>query len=207
MITLLRLFRVGVALALIVAVPGSTRAQPSFPMSCDQARHYLIVEGASRTNIVLASRRIVTCGDMAPTTLMATIRSASPGTVRDTVAKEAAWLLSDRRLLDSVIALSRDLRVGVARRTVALELLTHYADGKASLLPGLQHDPMPLVIAHRMHGDYFSGNAPMDAKDQDRALAAIRQVGLDEPDDDLRLLAKLAAEQLGLRRRHHLPPP
>ena len=43
-----RLVRVGLAVAFIVAVPGSTRAQPSFPMTCDQAKSYLIMEGGSR---------------------------------------------------------------------------------------------------------------------------------------------------------------
>ena len=89
---------------------------------------------------------------------------------------------------------------------MALGLLTHYADMHASLLPGLQHDPMPLVIAHRMHGDYIFGNAPMDAADQDRAFAAILHVARNEPDADLRLLARRAAEQLGLRRGIHTEP-
>ena len=175
-------------------------------MSCEQARNLLVKDGGSRTEILLASGRMVHCGDMAPTTFVVVLRTATRGSVRDSVVKHVAWLLSDRRLLDSVIALSRESGIGVAGRTMALGLLTHYADMHASLLPGLQHEPMPLVIAHEMHGDYILGSVPMDAADQDRAFAAIWHVARNEPDHNLRLLARRAAEQLGLRRGIHTDP-
>ena len=137
---------------------------------------------------------------------MTLLRETPAGSLRDTVARRSAWYLSDRRMLDSVIALSADTAVDVARRTMALGLLTHYADSLASLLPGVQHDALPIVIAHEMHGRYIAGSLPMRSADHDRALDAIKRVARDEQDPELRLLAKLAAEQLTLRRSLHQPP-
>ena len=187
------------AAVLILAASISARAQ-GIPMTCDQARSYLVDNGGSRTNVVIASRKIVGCGDMAPTTLVAAIRTATPGSVRDSMAQQAAWILSDRRLLDSVIVLSRSAQVTAARRTVALELLTHYADSLAALLPEALSDPMNIVIAHRIHGGYVTGSMPLTSADQVRALDAIDWIGRNESDSTVRTLAKRAHHQLSIRR-------
>jgi hypothetical protein len=189
-----------VGVSAIFAAPFKARAQ-SISMTCDQAKNHLVGTGGSRTNIVLASRRIVRCGNMAPTTLMSAIRGAAPGTVRDSVTKEAAWYLSDRRLLDSVIVLSRDGGVTAARRLLALELLTHYADSLAALLPGALSDPSNIVIAHRIHGGYIPGNMPLTPADQARALDAIDWLGRNESDANVRTLAQRAHHQLLIRRQ------
>jgi hypothetical protein len=188
---------VGVSVA---ACPEPAGAQPPVPMACDVARGWLVQNDGSRTNILVASRRIVTCGDIAPATLMAALRNATAGSVRDTVAREAAWLLSDRRLLDSAIALSRDAQVPASRRLVALELLTHYADSLAALLPGSIDDPSNIVIAHRMHGGYIPGIMPLTSADQTRALDAIDWMGGNESDATVRGLAQRAHHQLLIRR-------
>jgi hypothetical protein len=169
-------------------------------MPCVTARNLLLEDGGSHDYVDIASVRIMNCGDIAPTTLIATLRNATPDSQRDSAAQYAAWALSDRRLFDSVIVLSRCAQVTAARRQVALDLLVHYADSLASLAPGGLSDPIGLVISHRIHGFYIPSSDPLDAGDQDRALAAIWRLAREEPDGRLRRLAKLAAEQLELRR-------
>jgi hypothetical protein len=168
-------------------------------MTCEQARNYL-KQGGERTNVVVASRRIVACGDLAPTTLIAALRIAPPGSARDSVTQEAAWYLSDRRLLDSTIALSRDLHVTGERRGVALALLTHYADSLAYLVPGGLADSSGMVIATLQHGSYVASSYSLTATDQSRALDAIAWIAANEREAGIKALAQ-AAYSILLRRR------
>jgi hypothetical protein len=104
-------------------------------------------------------------------------------------------------MLDSVTALSKDLHVTVERRTVALGLLTHYADSLASLLPRGLSDPMEIVIAHRVEGGYVLGGVPLTAEDQVKALQGIGSMSEHEPDSTLKSLARHAYAQLVARGR------
>ena len=155
-----------------IAAPIMVRAQLPAPMPCTTAANFLTTNTGTRTDILLASSRIVRC-DNAVRTLIAALRTATPNSVRDTTLQHAAWLLSDRRMLDSVTALSQDAHVTVERRTVALALLTHYADSLASLMPGGLNDPVGIVIATRIEGGYVPGGVPLTAADQSTALTRI----------------------------------
>lgn len=192
---------------LTITAPVTVQGQVPAPMPCITAANFLTINTGTRTDLFLASSCIVRC-DNAVRTLIGALRIAMPNSLRDTTVQQAAWLLSDRRMLDSVTALSRDPSVTVERRTVALALLTHYADSLASLWPGGLNDPVGTVIATRIEGGYLPGGVPLTATDQSTALQSIAWMREHESDPTLKSLAQRAYDQLVFRRSQwHLGAP
>jgi hypothetical protein len=190
------------ATILVVSPPGLRAQAGGATMTCGAAQDLLLKSGGSAANIVWASRTIIRCGDIAPTTLIAALRKVAVNSLRDSVVQEAAWRLSDRRLVDSVIAYSKQSQQSVARRTLGLKLLTHYVDPMASLHPAGANEPMKIVLVTVPHGAPVLGNAPIASADQLRALDAIRWMSTNDPDAGIRAIATLAAKELDYRRAH-----
>jgi hypothetical protein len=178
---------------------NSADAQSNLTMSCETARNVLLATTGEPDNIRLAGATIVRCGDLAPKTLIAAIRNVAVGSLRDSVAQDAAWILSDRRLVDSVIALGKSPQTSGPRRRVAIKLLTHYVDPSARLRPLGAGQPMQLVIGTVNHPELVIGNVPIIPEAQDRALNALRWMATNDPGVETKTLARLAAEQLTLR--------
>ena len=187
--------------AMFVLIPPGLRAQAGgATMTCGAAQDLLLENGGTAANIVWASRTIIRCGDVAPTTLIAALRKVAVNSLRDSVVQEAAWRLSDRRLVDSVIAYSKQSQQSVGRRTVGLKLLTHYVDPMAALHPAGANEPMKIVLVTVTHGAPVLGNEPIASADKLRALDAIRWMSTNDPDAGIRAVATLAAKELDYRR-------
>jgi hypothetical protein len=168
-------------------------------MSCSTAQDLLLKNGGSANNVRWAGATIVRCGDAAPSTLIKAIRTVPLNSLRDSVVERAAWILADRRLVDSVIALGKDPQQSINRRTLALKLLTRYSIHSASLIPEAVNDHPPIVIATVEHSEAVAGNVPLDDAASGRALEAMRWISLNDSDAGVRTLAGLAVKQLATR--------
>ncbi len=178
----------------LLAPARSSRAQQT--LTCDQARTTLLANGASRAQLVLATAKIINCGDMAPGTVVATLRRATPNSTRDTLAQAAAFNLFDRRLLDSVRVLALDASQSAARRQVYLRLLTRYAAPLAAVDTTALNAESPKVLGAGGDGVGVQGTSPLGVEGRNSARATIQAMGYHDPDPRLRKLASLVGDQL-----------
>jgi hypothetical protein len=187
---------VAVSLLLIALLVPAESSGAQQTLTCDQARTTLLTNGGSRAQLVLATAKIIHCGDMAPTTVAATLRRATPNSTRDTLAQAAAFTLFDRRLLDSVRVLALDASQTAARRQVYLRLLTRYAAPLAAIdTTSLGQEP-PKVLGAGGDGDGVVGTSPLGLEGRNWARATIQTMGFHDPDPRLRKLANAVGDQL-----------
>jgi hypothetical protein len=185
-----------VLLAFILApLSGAKLAAQSMP--CDTATAILShPDGVSNTKLMTAANRIVRCGDLAPPAIMKLFRTSADKSALDSLATYSAWLLGDERLADSVGALAKNPNVVVGKRLSALQLLIRYVSRASVLIPDGARKDAPWVLGVVTDSDLFSGNQPIEASGRTRALSVIKWMGVNEPNSDVRRLARIAGENL-----------
>lgn len=196
-----------VAFLMLVAHADFASAQTPTTAACNSARDLLLKSnGGNRTDLVIASNTIIRCGDMAPSTIMAVLRTATPNSLRDSLGQRSAWSLADGRLLDSIAHLSRSPQASVARRTFALALLMRYIDPSAALNPAGATQRLKPVIVTITDDDPIIGNVPIDDIRRTIALDFIGAVGTEDPDPTLRTLASIVKQKLEFRLANRYRP-
>jgi hypothetical protein len=185
----------GIVCTSLLVPTAALQAQESPP--CGEAQATLLSDGATRQQVVSAMAKIVHCGDIAPGTIVAALRRATPNTTRDTIAHAGAWSLFDRRLLDSVRVLALDYSQPTARRIAHLQLLTRYAVPSVAVDTSSIHHDHPSVLVSMTDGGGWQGTRPLGLEDRKWARASIQAMAHRDPDARLRKLAGLVAEQLG----------
>ncbi len=198
-----------VPLAFMVTAP-SLAAQTSGGVTgnkhdCQTAKHILAKESRDKNtphpeqaslDLRWASAIILSCGDDAADAIGDALLNAPVGSTADTIAFNAAWELSDKRLLESVRGIARNTTLPMERRRQAVALLTRYAEPSTSLILKALTGDFPFVLASVSDSDPSQGAQPLTSADRLLALETMRIVGSTDPDPALRRLATLAAEQL-----------
>jgi len=188
-----RCFAALCALGVVSVQPSELRAQ--IP-TCAQAKSTVLAEGQTRSQLQQAWSVIVKCGDDAPPTIVKALRLAVPFTVKDTLARHAAWTLADRRLTDSVIFLAKDAAQSSGRRKELMRLLAHYYNPVVTLYPLSASDSNSSVLRYLLDAEPLEGNQPMVQSDRDRALSAIVWMKTNDPSLEVRKLAAAVAYQI-----------
>jgi len=163
---------------------------------CEKARSILAETRPTREQSSWAYGRIVVCGDLAPNAIASGLLNASAGSPADSFAFNAAWSLSDRRLLEAVRLLARNTSTPAAKRMDAIVLLGRYVSPEQFLRPEGVDDSFGMVVGIISDGEPFSGTEPITFADRVRAMDTIRRVGVNDPNRRVRRFAKLAAQQL-----------
>jgi hypothetical protein len=183
-------------LALLALALGSAPILGAQSMPCDTAAALLrYPDGASRPRLSTAASRIVRCGDVAPPVIMALLRTTADKSRLDTLAIYSAWELADERLADSIGALAKDPNVVSGKRLSALKLLVRYVS-PTSFLDNVTRRDAPFVLGLITDADPFRGNQPITAAGRTRAHNVIKWMGINEPNGEVRRLARIAGENL-----------
>src|SRR5688572_1687755 len=173
-----RMLRFSVVLSTMLLVCVCSTALSAQAMSCATARQTILSNGSKRDALIEASAVIVRCGDLAPNTIVAALRKAAPGSLRDTLARGNAYTLRDARLADSVAVLALDPQQSLARRTFYLGLLVRYVSPHAGLNAFAAADPMTPVLIYQPHTGVIDGNQPMLDYHRDRIRSRMLTVSI-----------------------------
>ena len=182
------------ALGLLAFAPRTLAAQ----MTCDQAKKTLAANNAKRADLFTAAGTIVNCGDLAPGAIVAALRKAAPNSTLDTLVRYDAYSLLDRRLADSIRALAVDPNQSVGRRTLYLQLLARYAAPRVGVDTAAVTKKRFTAIVVQPRADGFAGNQPLTAADRARVRATISTMAAQDPNANLRELARMVYDDLGI---------
>jgi hypothetical protein len=108
----------------------------------------------------------------------------------------AAWSLADRRLVDSIIVLSKDPSQATSRRLQFLGFLTRYVNPHVVIDNNARGPGGGLALVELTDAIPFVGNQPIDQPASDRAYAAIVWMSTNDPNAETRRLAAAVAQQL-----------
>jgi len=178
--------------------PAPVAAQGS--MTCTQAKNTLTANNPKRADLFRAASHIFACLNDAPGAIATGLRRAPAGSVRDTVLNQAAYLLFDRDLVDSVRVLALDQSQALAKRLGYLQLLTRYVSPGTGidLTAATSGKLMALAGAGGGQGG-VPGVKPMDIATRDRAIDTMYSMKLNESDAGLRALANMVYHELYYR--------
>jgi hypothetical protein len=193
-----RVSRFRAALWAMLLICVSSTVLTAQAMSCETARQTILSNGSKRDALIEASSVIVRCEDLAPNTIVAAIRKATPGSLRDTLALGNAHTLRDARLADSIAVLAKDPQQSLARRTFFVGLLVRYINPHAGLNASTVNHAVPAVLVYLPHTGVIDGNQRMLDYHRERIRSQILSVSYHDSDANLRKLAGLAAEQVTL---------
>jgi len=186
-----------VVLASALVYPAPLAAQS---ITCDQARKTLLAANSKRAALFSAGSHMLGCLSEAPGTIASGLRRATPGTVQDTVLQQGAYLLNDRRLVDSVRALAVDQSQALARRRLYLQLLTRYISPGTSIDMSAASAEKLLALVGSGDEESVTGAQPIDEAARVRALGTIYSMKQSDSDTGLRTLANMVYHELYRRR-------
>jgi hypothetical protein len=195
------------AIALLLLVrPAMLEAQR---FTCEEAGAILLLDDAPRLDLFSAASTIMgRCGTIAAGAIATALRRAAPNSTADTLAMVAAMNVYDRRLADSIGVVALDSSQSTTRRTLYLRILVNLAyPGMSVDVDAARRGGSALrVDLHRVgaHHHRAFGTRMMRAEDRARAIATIARMGIQDPDEDLRQLARVVAVELDQQLRNNL---
>ena len=169
--------------------------------TCEEASTLLLSVDAARLDRFSAASTVLTCGNIAAGTIATALRRAAPNSILDSLAFAIAHYIYDRRLADSVRVFALDSTQSTSRRTSYLAILVNLAS------PGTIVRVDHLRNGYHVLGRDWSrvgaddklrvfGTRAMRDEDRARVLATIATMAVQDPDEDLRLLAERVAKEL-----------
>jgi len=180
--------------AVFLVYPSRIEAQIT---SCNQAQAILLNPSSLRDDLYMAMAKAVRCPGDGPRIIATVLRQATPLSTLDTIARQGAYALLDRRLTDSVRVLATDPTQTTERRTLFLRLLTRYAAANAAVdASQINSQPTPSVLLAVQDAGGVLGTYPPDATSRNNARATIHHMSLNDSDATLRKLAGLVYVQL-----------
>ncbi len=186
-----------VAVASAFACPAPLVAQGS--MTCNQAKAILVADTSQRADMFRAASRILGCPGDAPGAIATGLRGATAGSMKDTVLAQDAYILFDRRLVDSVRALAVDQSQALAKRQRYLLLLTRYISPGTGIDFTAASTGKLMALSASGGREGLTGLQPIDGSARERALASIYSMYQNDSDAGLRALASMVYHELYYR--------
>jgi hypothetical protein len=168
-------------------------------MTCNQAKAILVANNSQRADMFGAASRILGCLDDAPGAVATGLRRATAGSMQDTVLTEDAYILFDRRLVDSVRALAVDQSQILAKRQSYLLLLTRYISPGTGIDFTAASTGKLMTLSASGGREGVTGAEPIDGAARERALASMYSMKLNDSDAGLRALAGMVYDELSHR--------
>jgi len=179
----------------IVAILGIPRTIEGQTPTCDQSAALLLSDSSSREDLWKSALKVIQCHEIGPNVLLELRRHAAPGSVRDTIARQAILAMVDSHMIDSLLALASDPRQPRGDRLFFLSVLTSYADCNTTLRTR-DGDPEEGVLYGVLDGCGIYNEQHYAASDRARIRAGFAWIGEHDPDVRLARLTRLAAVEL-----------
>jgi hypothetical protein len=180
---------------LFLLQPSTARAQS---MTCNQAKAILLNSSSLRSDLYQAMAKALRgCPNDGPQIVANALRQAPALSTRDTVARQGAWALLDRRLVDSLHYIALDPAQTTERRRFFLRLLTRYVAPNATVDDRqISSEDSPSVLQAVSDAGGVVGTSPITAESKNTARYTIQYKRDHDADPTLRKLAGLIDQQL-----------
>jgi hypothetical protein len=179
------------------AIIGAAAPLAAQKFSCPQAASLLLSDSGGRMDLFSATNITLRCPDGAAEVITKLLRQAELNTVRDTLARAAAYNLRNAGMADSLIALAKDSTQSTEKRRFYLGMLTVFADCRVGIddSPGFE-SRWSVLGGSGGHACDAGYRQPLSPATRARAHEGIAWMGAHDPDARLRELSRRAAQEL-----------
>jgi len=168
-------------------------------MTCNQAKVILVADTSQRADMFRAASRILGCLGDAPGAIATGLRGAAAGSMQDTALTQDAYLLFDRRLVDSVRVLAVDQSQALSKRQGYLLLLTRYISPGTGIDFTAASTGKLMALSGSGGREGVTGSQPIDGSARERALSSIYAMKQNDSEAGLRALASMVYHELDSR--------